>query len=374
MRVALLTNFIPPHQVSLFEALAERVERLVILTSTEMEPNRPWPFAAGPLEVVVQRTLTFPQAHSGGSARERMEVHVPLDTSARLRGIAPTVIVTGDLGARTIAATHFGAKHDIPVVVWATLSERTERRRGRVRRMVRERLLRGAEHVLVSGRSGERYVRSFGVPAERITAIPYTTAMEPFLALSLERPPAPARRVLAVGALTPRRAPDALLAAARALAPSRAIDLTFVGDGPLRAELERHASIPTPGLAVRFTGPIPYEAMPRYYAAADALAFPTLADEWGVVVNESLASGVPVLGSRESQAAAELVVDGRNGWLLEGCSPDAIARGLERVAATSIGTHAAMRAAARASVGSLHPRDAAEKIHQVLSALVTGRV
>jgi hypothetical protein len=198
--------------------------------------------------------------------------------------------------------------------------------------------------------------------------------MEPFLALPLDRPAGRALRVLAVGALIPRKAPHALLAAAQALAPSPAIDLTFVGDGPLRAELERHASLAAPGLTVHFTGPVPYDALPRYYAAADALAFPTLADEWGVVVNESLAAGVPVLGSRESQAVEELVVDGRNGWLLEGCTPEAIARGLERVAATPREKHAAMRAAARASVGGLHAGDAAAKIHSVLSKLVSTRV
>ena len=44
------------------------------------------------------------------------------------------------------------------------------------------------------------------------------------------------------------------------------------------------------------------------------LVFPTLADEWGLVVNEALAAGVPVLGSLYSQAVEELVRDGENGW------------------------------------------------------------
>jgi hypothetical protein len=44
------------------------------------------------------------------------------------------------------------------------------------------------------------------------------------------------------------------------------------------------------------------------------LAFPTLADEWGLVVNEAMAAGLPVLGSLYSQAVEELVQDRINGW------------------------------------------------------------
>jgi glycosyltransferase involved in cell wall biosynthesis len=376
LRVALLTNFIPPYRVSLFEALARAVDRLLILTSTEMESNRSsWSFAPGTLDVVVQKTLSFRQSQNGGGFRDHIDVHVPLDTAARLRGFAPDVIVTGELGARTIAATRFGSRNGVPVVVWATLSERTERRRGRVRRFVRERLLAAAEHVLVNGRSGERYVRSFGVSPERITRVPYTTAMEPFLALPLgggagARP----LRVLFVGSLISRKAPLALLEAARAIAdPTRRIELTFVGDGPLREELERRTPAATSGLTVRFTGGVDYAALPPLYRAADVLAFPTLADEWGLVVNEALAAGIPVLGSRESQAVEELVTDGENGWILEDSTPVGIACGLERVIDTPPAQRTKMKAAARASTAGLDPSDAARKIHGVLSTLVSAR-
>jgi glycosyltransferase involved in cell wall biosynthesis len=374
MRVALLTNFVPPYRVSLFEALAGAVDRLLVLTSVEMASDRPWRFAPGSLDVVVQRTFSIRQAQDGGGFRDRVDVHVPLDTSERLRDFAPDVVLSGELGARTIAASHFGSRHGVPVVVWATLSERTERRRGRVRRLVRERLLRGAGHVLVNGRSGERYVRGFGVGPDRITRVPYTTEMGPFLSLPPGRGNGPSLRVLFVGALIPRKAPLALLEAAREVAsPTRPVEVTFVGAGPLRAELERRAAERILGLSVKLVGAVDYAELPSWYARADVLAFPTLADEWGVVVNEALASGVPVLGSPESQAVEELIVDGENGWLLENASARGVARGLARVLATPATHRAVMTAAARASVRGLSPEDAATKIHQVLCGLVEAR-
>jgi glycosyltransferase involved in cell wall biosynthesis len=371
MRVALLTNFVPPYRVPFFEAIAERVDRLLVLTSTRMEAGRPWRFAPGSLDVVVQRTLSFAQTQDAGTFHDRVAVHVPIDTAAQLRGFAPDVIVTGEFGARTIAATYYGRRHEVPVVVWATLSERSEARRGIARRLVRERLLRSAQHVIVNGASGERYVRAFGVSAERITRVPATTRMEPFLALPLEPPSVERLRVLFVGNLIPRKAPGALLAAAREIAAAgRPIDLTFVGDGPLRAELEAGAASPPPGLAVRFAGAVDYDELPALYARADVLAFPTLADEWGLVVNEALAAGVPVLGSLESQAVQELVVDGQNGWLLDECTPAGVARGVARVRDTTPTEHLRMKRRARASAAGLDPSVAADRVCDVLASVV----
>ena len=65
---------------------------------------------------------------------------------------------------------------------------------------------------------------------------------------------------------------------------------------------------------VLFTGPT--DRVERYYAAADALLLPTPYDAFGMVVSEAMASGLPVIVSREA-GASELIQHGRNGLLLE---------------------------------------------------------
>jgi glycosyltransferase involved in cell wall biosynthesis len=90
------------------------------------------------------------------------------------------------------------------------------------------------------------------------------------------------------------------------------VEFSVLGDGPLRAALEQ---IPVPpNLSLRLLGAAPYESLPRVYADADIFVLPTLADEWGLVVHEALAAGVPVLGSLYSQAVEELVRNRQNGW------------------------------------------------------------
>lgn len=95
-----------------------------------------------------------------------------------------------------------------------------------------------------------------------------------------------------------------LLAQAAAAA---GLPVTFVGDGPLRQEVEA-----TPGMSV--TGWLPSAEVKRHLAAARCLAFPSLWYEaYGLVVAEAAAQGVPAIVS-DISAAAERVVHGQTGW------------------------------------------------------------
>jgi glycosyltransferase involved in cell wall biosynthesis len=62
---------------------------------------------------------------------------------------------------------------------------------------------------------------------------------------------------------------------------------------------------------------LPAHDMPAVHAAADLHVFASLGDTWGVVVNEALACGVPVLCSRLAACADDLIEPGENGWLFD---------------------------------------------------------
>ena len=86
----------------------------------------------------------------------------------------------------------------------------------------------------------------------------------------------------------------------------------------------------------------------RRLDAQRILAFPTLADDWGLVVTEAMASGLPVLGSIYSQAVEELVRDGESGWLFRPDSSDDVEAKLNSALTTSAERSRDMGAAARA--------------------------
>ena len=89
--------------------------------------------------------------------------------------------------------------------------------------------------------------------------------------------------------------------------------LVLVGDGPQRNELEREAQNQQLDSVV-FTGWVQYEELPIYYAMASALILPSISEPWGLVVNEAMASGLPILISDKCGALPELCWRGINGY------------------------------------------------------------
>ena len=90
--------------------------------------------------------------------------------------------------------------------------------------------------------------------------------------------------------------------------------MLLVGDGP---DIDRYREVCSRRsiTSVRFDGFCSQEVLPKYYAIADFLVFPTRSDPWGLVLNEAMCAGLPVICSRAAGASAELVYQKRNGLL-----------------------------------------------------------
>ncbi|HEY1478486.1 MAG TPA: glycosyltransferase, partial [Gaiellales bacterium] len=142
-------------------------------------------------------------------------------------------------------------------------------------------------------------------------------------------------RLLAVGRCVEKKGFAVLIEAVAGL--EVAFDLQIIGDGPLRAALER--SVAARGLVdrVRFAGSLTHHELPAAYAAADVVVAPSIEDADGDrdglpnVVLEAMASGRPVIAS-EIAAIASAVRDGETGLLVAPGDPLALRAALERVA------------------------------------------
>jgi glycosyltransferase involved in cell wall biosynthesis len=368
-RVALLVNFIPPYRVPLLEALAARVDQLRVFVSTRVEPNRPWVPNWGSLDVVVQRSLMVKKQWHGPRGFDDVGyVHMPFDTIAHLWRYRPDVIISGELGLRScLAATYKMLRPATTLVLWATVSQRTERHRGALRQTLRPLLASRADAVLVNGASGARYVGGLGVPASRIGVIPYTTDITAFASTCCSMPTRRTRRILYVGLLVQRKG---MMPFAQALIrwaarnPDRSAELWIAGDGPERSALEQLPR--APNLRIRFLGTVPYERLAEVYRESDIVALPTLEDEWGVVINEAMATGRPVLGSLYSQAVEELVDDGATGWVFRPDKPHELDVAVSRALEASAEELSRMSIAARERAMALAPTALADRMVEVL--------
>jgi glycosyltransferase involved in cell wall biosynthesis len=115
--------------------------------------------------------------------------------------------------------------------------------------------------------------------------------------------------ILYVGRVSHEKNLMVLAQAFRALARPD-LRLAIVGDGPARGEIEAALT----GLPVTFTGYLQGEDLAATYASGDIFAFPSTTETFGQVVQEAMASGLPVVGS-DAEGVCDLVQQGETGVL-----------------------------------------------------------
>jgi glycosyltransferase involved in cell wall biosynthesis len=118
----------------------------------------------------------------------------------------------------------------------------------------------------------------------------------------------------------------AYLIIAAKLVISRRKDVVFIigGDGPLlnyHKELAGKLGIKD---HILFTGAIPRDLIPKYYAASDIVVVPSLQESWGLVATEAMACGKPVIASKVG-GLPDQIIDEFNGFLVHPRNPKAIA-------------------------------------------------
>lgn len=360
MKLAVLTHYITSYRISTFVALASKVDHLTLILSSELSDPK---LRQSGLDVQVLPSYLIPRhrRHPSGFV-ESYTVHVPHGVNKALQRCRPDAIHAHEFGMRTVAATWYKQRHDVPMVIHADLSEQTEQGRGGVRPYVRRAILRYTDRVAVNGESGSRYIESLGFPRERIDRLPFATDTSIFSSVKPLWRRDGVRRMLSVGRLIELKGLEEFVeVVGRYLAPrpQLRVELTLVGSGD---RAERIRAVPRPAnFDLKMPGAIEYTKLGAVYAAADCFVFPTLGDTWGMVVNESMAAGLPVLGSVLGQASVELIEEGKSGWLFDPRDHEAMTAALDRFFSTPAEALPAMGEHARRAANAIGPDNVAQR-------------
>jgi glycosyltransferase involved in cell wall biosynthesis len=110
-------------------------------------------------------------------------------------------------------------------------------------------------------------------------------------------------------------------------------DLVLLGDGPLKGDLCRLISDLRLHRHVHLPGFRQYDELPVYYALAKAFVHASTTEQWGLVVNEAAACGLPVIVSNRCGCVPELVQD--NGFTFDPVNEDELAARLLEMASLS---------------------------------------
>ena len=321
MAIALVTNVLAPYRVPLYALLAERygVELLCFGAAADYVPS--W---FGDLERQLA-DAPFPARRIGGPAAA-LRLGRRYDAA-----IAPVA------GGAMLPATYFGMRMwGKPFVLWGSVWAHPRGGKASLGWPLVRHVYRRADAVVTYGEHVRRYVARYRGRDDDVVIAPQSVEAKLF-----GRPVAPDEiaawraehalpdgpLVLYVGRLVPEKGIEELLAAWRRV---EGATLAVVGDGPLAAAVEA-----TPN--ARLLGPLPRERLPVAYTAADLLVLPSIPtprfrEPWGLVCNEALHQGTPVVATTAVGAVAGgLIRDGETGLVVPANDPAALAAAIGRL-------------------------------------------
>ncbi|MGB9590966.1 MAG: glycosyltransferase family 4 protein [Candidatus Kryptoniota bacterium] len=189
---------------------------------------------------------------------------------------------------------------------------------------IKKHFIGSATWWLSTGNETNRYLEHYGAKKDRIFIYPFTlirsSELCPGIADESEKVSlrqklgiSGDRVVLSVGQFIHRKGFDILIKTWKSIPQN--ITLLIVGGGPDEKKL--FSLISEEGLVnVRLIGFKKKDELRDYYRAADLFVLPTREDIWGLVINEAMACGLPIISTNKCIAALELVKDGENGFIV----------------------------------------------------------
>ena len=296
--------------------------------------------------VPFQRKTVF----SGKAFEEIFPRVLKRSVMAALDGVRPSAVaVSGYSLSDARAAFGWCRRQHVPAILMSE-SWRGDSRRYWWKEMIKRLIVRGFSSALVGGSPQAEYATSLGVPRERIF-LGYDAVDNDYFQDATERvrreAPAlrqryqlPGRYFLASCRFLRRKNLSTLITAFaryRSICKAPAWDLVICGAGALDAELRELAQSLGVAQTVHFPGFVQYPDLPVYYGLASVFVHPAVAEQWGLVVNEAMASGLPVLVSSECGCSTDLVREGVNGYTFAAQNTEQLARLLEQMSGSSAG-------------------------------------
>ncbi len=259
--------------------------------------------------------------------------------SSVIRELAPSrydvLLVQGYSGATEWLAMAVAKRRSCPVLFRGetTLWRPSSKGRAALRGVLVRALSKSVDVFLpIGSRSQEFYLR-YRIPPERLVLSPYAVDNEFFFsqARQLNRTkrkireslgiPAGVPVVLSVSRMIPRKRPMDLLKAFMKL--DLPAFLLFVGDGPIRPEIENHVAKHNLEnvLCVGFQS---QTNISQFYAVGDVFVCPSEFEPWGLVVNEAMCFSLPIVTTFGVSSSVDLVANGENGFLYRAGDVDAL--------------------------------------------------
>jgi glycosyltransferase involved in cell wall biosynthesis len=337
-RVLLVHNIVAPYRFPLFRALGQHPDvELTIWFMAATAKNRRWRTDVGDLGFNYE---ILPNLQVGWFSNDLFAYIVnptfPLRYAQRPFDV---LISAGWLDFATQAGWFLSKLLKRKFVLWSESTAFEPSWRRRLARPLVETMVRSADAWIAVGARSRDYLVSLGAARSGVFTAYSTVDVQHFTSVSSDARRSRARLraqlgiacdkvILFSGQFIERKGVRTLLDAfsiVKARYPN--VALALLGYGPLKEMLAlqvRQAHLAD----VHFLEHVEVDQIPRIYAAADILVLPSTEETWGLVVNEAMACGLPVVVSDRVGSSADLVQEGVNGFIVPVADANALAERL----------------------------------------------
>lgn len=312
MKVLWLTFIPSPYRLSFFEELSKYCDLTVLFEreSSKIRKGRWNDFKFDGYRAEILKGITI-----GGYDRFCLVVKkYILDAMYDIIVISNPTSPTGIYAAKILKA------HNIPYIVESDGAFPTKKKGLKMR--LKKYVMSSARFCFSTAKLHDEYYFECSVKNENIRRYPFTSLYmndiekiykgDEKTRVRIKLGIVEEKVILAVGQFVYRKGFDVLLKAMKDFPLN--VGIYFIGDEPTEEyqKLKNELAL----LNVHFCGFKNKEELKEYYRCADLFVLPTREDIWGLVINEAMACGLPIISTDKCIAALELVEEGKNGYIV----------------------------------------------------------
>ena len=315
-RIAILTNIIPPYRLPLFNGIA-KTYKLDVLVCKENEKNRKWKIEEKNLFNTIK--LKGFELNLKNSLGDYRFVYLKFSIITYLIFKRPDYLIIGDASLTSYFAAFLCNILGIKYIWWNEILPFTPINKGLVEKLRRYSITH-AYHHFVSGTLAKEFIESYGIPSSKVSIIPdavdnqkyfdyyqqykdkkekirkrYNISQDDFV-------------YLYVGQFIKRKNLDIILKSFKLLHhEDQKVKLFLVGGGPEKEKIEKFRREYCLEDYIIVEDFLQEKELAQIYTISDALILLSESEPWGMVVNEAMCFGLPILTSSKVGASADLI-------------------------------------------------------------------
>jgi glycosyltransferase involved in cell wall biosynthesis len=313
--VLFVTNFPSPYKVDFYDELSKYMQ-LTVLYSDKIEDqthrDKDW---------FTQSKTGFRAIQLKKQVASFLGENLCLDVIDWLKKPYDAIVICGYSSPTSMLSMAYLKMKKIPFYI--QVDGGLVRADSKLKYLYKKLLVSSANYWISSGKNTTNYLAHYGADRERTFEYPFTSLWEKDL---LDKCPGSEEKIrlrqklgmteekiiLYVGRYDPKKGMDDLLHGVPSL--DNKAGVYFVGGEPREEHLSwcRENNVEN----AHFVGFTKKEALSDYYKAADVLVLPTKSDVWGLVINEAMSFGLPVITTDQCVAGMELIENGINGYII----------------------------------------------------------